>query len=177
MERVIIIGGNGSGKTTMAAQLAKITKLPLCHLDTLYWLDNWRVREREDFLALLKSELEKPKWILDGNMKRTLDLRLNYCDTVIYLDFPGIVCFFGVIKRVLKYHGRSRPDMGSNCIEKFDTRSLKFIFSTLKFNKLNRDYFYEAVSAHKNVDLIVLKSRRQVKKFLEDLRQGKQEDI
>lgn len=176
MERVIIIGGNGSGKTTMAAQLAKITQLPLCHLDTLYWLDNWRVREREDFLALLKSELEKPKWILDGNMKRTLELRLNYCDTVIYLDFPGIVCFFGVIKRVLKYHGRSRPDMGDNCIERFDKRSLKFIFSTLKFNKLNRDYFYEVVSAHKNVDLIVLKNRRQVKKFLEELRERNRED-
>lgn len=170
MKRILIIGGNGSGKTTMARQLARITGLPLCHLDSLYWTDYWHPRERSSFLALLQAELEKPEWILDGNMKRTLPMRLTYCDTVIYLDFSGIRCFFGTLKRVIQYHGKCRPDMGGNCIERFDQRSWDFIKSTLKFNKKNRADFYRMLAEHPDVKLVVLKTRGQVREFLNDLK-------
>ena len=173
MRKVLIIGGNGSGKTTMARQLAKITGLPLCHLDTLYWTDDWQPRERSEFITLLQAELEKEKWILDGNMRRTLPQRLPYCDTVIYLDFSGIRCFFGTLKRLLQNHGQSRPDMGGNCIERFDKRSWTFIKSTLSFNKKHRAYFYNTIASYPNVELIVLKNRRQVNKFLKSLKEDK----
>lgn len=168
MKRVLIIGGNGSGKTTMARRLSELTGLPLCHLDTLYWTDGWQAREREDFDALLRRELEKPAWILDGNMRRTLPMRLPYCDTVIYLDFSGVRCFFGALKRVLKYRGKSRPDMGGKCIERLDRRAWRFIRSTLTFNKKHRRYFYETVAAHPAVQLIVLKNRRQVRAYIKE---------
>lgn len=170
MKRILIIGGNGSGKTTMARQLAGITGLPLCHLDALYWTDHWQPRERSSFLALLQTELEKPEWILDGNMKRTLPLRLQYCDTVIYLDFWGVRCFFGVIKRLIQNHGKSRPDMGGNCIEQFDQRSWDFIKSTLTFNKKNRADFHCMLAKHPDIKLVVLKTHRQVRNFLNDLK-------
>ena len=170
MKRILIIGGNGSGKTTMARQLAEITGLPLCHLDTLYWTGHWQPRERSSFIALLQAELNKPEWILDGNMKRTLAMRLTYCDTVIYLDFSGIRCFFGTIKRVIQYHGKSRPDMGGNCVEKFNKRSWDFIKSTLHFNKKNRADFYQMIAAHPDIKLVVLKTRRQVREFLNSLK-------
>lgn len=169
MQRVLIIGGNGSGKTTMARKLAEITGLPLCHLDSLYWTDGWKPREREEFLALLQAELERPSWILDGNMKSSLNKRLDYCDTVIYLDFSGIRCFFGAIKRVIQNRGKSRADMGGNCVERFDRRTWRFIFGTLKFNKIHRGLFYQAVAARPNVRLIVLKNRGQVKRFLQSI--------
>ena len=173
MRKVLIIGGNGSGKTTMARQLAEITGLPLCHLDTLYWTDDWQPRERSDFITLLQAELEKEEWILDGNMRRTLPQRLPYCDTVIYLDFSGIRCFLGTLKRLLQNHGQSRPDMGGNCIERFDKRSWTFIKSTLSFNKKNRACFYNTIASYPNVELIVLKNRWQVNKFLKSLKEDK----
>ena len=166
MKRILIIGGNGSGKTTMSRELASLTGLHLCHLDSLYWTDGWVPRDRAEFLLLLRSELEKPEWILDGNMRRTLPLRLSYCDTVIYLDFPGIKCFWGAIRRLISNHGKSRSDMGGYCPELFDKRSFDFIKSTLSFNKKNRRYFYDTIAEHPNVTLIVLKSRRQVRRFL-----------
>ena len=166
MKRIIVIGGNGSGKSTMSVELARITRLQLVHLDSLYWTDGWKAREKDDFDALLMKELEKEEWILDGMMRRTLPLRLNYSDTVIYLDFSGIRCFFGTFGRVLKNRGKARADMGCDCREKLDMRSLRFIFGTLKFNKKNRKYIYSCIEEHPEVDLIVLKNRRQVKKFL-----------
>ena len=86
MERILIIGGNGSGKTTFARSLAEKTRLPLVHLDSLYWKENWESVGREVFDARLEVELNKPRWILDGNMNRTLPHRLEYCDTVFYLS-------------------------------------------------------------------------------------------
>lgn len=169
MKRVIVIGGNGSGKTTMSRSLSEITGLPLTHLDSLYWTDGWVPRAREEFDALLASELEKDEWILDGNMRRTLPLRLQYCDTVVYLDFSGMRCFFGTLTRVIRNRGRVRPDMGGDCREKLDIRTWGFIFSTLKFNKVNRKNMYERIAEHPEVTLIVLKNRRQVNKFLQNL--------
>ncbi len=169
MKRVLIIGGNGSGKTTMSRKLAEKTSLPLVHLDTLYWTGNWQPRERSEFVELLSAELKKTEWILDGNMKRTLPMRLSYCDTVIYLDFSGIRCFFGTIQRLFQNRGKSRPDMGGECIEKFDMRSWRFIFSTLRFNKNCRAYFYQTIAEHPNVELVVLKNRKQVADFLKSV--------
>ena len=172
MKKVIVIGGNGSGKSTMSVELARITGLPLTHLDKLYWTGDWCARSHEEFDALLISELEKDSWILDGTMRRTLPLRLNYCDTVIYLDFSGIRCFFGTLGRVLKNRGKVRADMGGNCREKLNKRSFSFIFGTLKFNKKNRKYIYSHLAEHKDVNVIILKNRRQVKKFLRSLEGG-----
>ncbi|WP_321025720.1 EutP/PduV family microcompartment system protein [Hungatella effluvii] len=42
MERILIIGGNGCGKTTLSNKLANKLSLPLTHLDALYWNDNWK---------------------------------------------------------------------------------------------------------------------------------------
>jgi adenylate kinase family enzyme len=155
----------------MARELSEICGLPLVHLDKLYWTGHWCARTHEEFDALLINELEKEEWILDGTMRRTLPLRLNYCDTVIYLDFSGIRCFFGTFSRVIKNRGRVRADMGGKCIERLDRRSLSFVFGTLKFNKKNRGYIYSHLSGHKDVNVIVLKNRRQVRKYLDSLKE------
>ena len=37
MKRIMIIGGAGSGKSSLARALGDITGLPVVHIDTLYW--------------------------------------------------------------------------------------------------------------------------------------------
>lgn len=102
MERILIIGGNGCGKTTLAQKLASKLEIPLVHLDKLYWKDNWESASKDEFDGLLIKELSKSQWIIDGNMNRTIPLRLKYCDTVIYMDFSRIRCVYGAIKRGIK---------------------------------------------------------------------------
>lgn len=68
----MIIGGNGSGKTTFSKILCEKLKLPLIHLDVLYWRDNWQPASQDEFDELLMRELTKPKWIMDGNISRTI---------------------------------------------------------------------------------------------------------
>lgn len=169
MKRILIIGGNGSGKTTLARALLSKLGLPLVHLDKLYWRDDWQHVSDEELSAAIQTELEKDEWIIDGNMKRFLRQRLTYCDTVIYLDFPSAVCALGALKRIIHSHNKSRPDMGGNCIEKLDRRSFEFIISIFAFNRRNRADFYKWINEAENAELIVLKNRNQVKRFLKNI--------
>lgn len=145
MKRVIIIGCPGSGKTTLAKVLADKTGLPLIHLDKIQWQGDWQCIPGEDFDRILVEEMKRPQWIIDGNYNRTIKMRLSYCDTVIYLDYPTLVSFFGAVKRVIKNYGRVREDMGGNCKEKFDPAFFRFILTfniknRKKYHRMLRDY-------------------------------------
>ena len=170
MERILIIGGNGCGKTTLAQKLASKLGLPLIHLDVLYWRDNWENVSKDEFDELLMKELSKPKWIIDGNMNRSLPLRLKYCDTVIYMDFSRIMCVYGALMRVVKNYGKSRFDMGGYCPENFDREKIEFIKTIWNLDKTKRKRFYEMLNNESAVNKIVLKNRCQVYKFLRNVK-------
>ena len=169
MTRVLIIGGNGSGKSTFAKHLHAITSLPLVHLDRLLWYGDWQVRKQEEFDALLEAELGKEAWIIDGNYNRTLPHRLSYCDTVFYFDFSTLRCLWGVTWRVLTNLGRVRDDMGGNCRERF---SLSFYKSILGFNEAHRERYHSLLeqAAQDGKTVVIFRNRRQVKRYLNTLR-------
>ena len=167
MERVMIIGCGGAGKSTLARKLGEKTGLPVVHLDQFWWAPgNWQHLTREEFDERMMQEMEKPQWILDGNFNRTLELRLSRCDTVIYLDMPRLVCIKNWIGRVIKNWGHARVDMAEGCNEWFDPEMLRWIW---KFNKQNRRRYYRLLEDVEEVDIIILKNRRQVERFLQNL--------
>ena len=167
MERVIIIGCGGSGKSTLAKKLGKKTGLPVVHLDQIWWSPgNWQHMDRDEFEAILREEMEKPQWILDGNFRRTLELRLEKCDTVIYLDFNRFACLKAWLGRVIKNWGRARDDMAEGCNEKFDPEFALWIWN---FNKNYRKHFHGLLKNQTGKQVYILKNRRQVKRFLESL--------
>lgn len=169
MERILIIGCGGAGKSTLARQLGEKLNLPVVHLDQIWWAPgNWQHREREEFDKLVIAELEKPRWIMDGNFNRTIPMRLEKCDTVIYLDFPRMICLLSWIGRVIKNWGHARADMAPGCKEWFDPEMAQWIWT---FNKKNRENYYRLLNETEGVETIVLKNRRMVKRFLQSLEQ------
>ena len=167
MERVMIIGCGGAGKSTLARKLGKKTGLPVIHLDQIWWSPgNWQHLEREEFDGRLAEELEKPQWILDGNFNRTLELRLAKCDAVIYLDYPRIVCLKNWIGRVIKNWGHHRADMAEGCNERFDPDMAKWIW---QFNQKNRKRYYSLLNSLENKQVFILKNPREAEKFLHSL--------
>lgn len=166
MERILIIGCGGAGKSTLARQLGEKLDIPVVHLDKLFWKPGWVERSDEEFDALLTRELEKPRWIMDGNFNRTISRRMEKCDTVIYLDFSRFACLRGVLKRVLTTRGKVRPDMGEGCPEHFDLEFLKWVWN---FNKNKRQKYYRLLNEAEGIESIALKNRRQVRRFLKSL--------
>ena len=166
MERILIIGCGGAGKSTLARQLGKKLNLPVVHLDSIFWLPGWVEMERDAFDARVLQELEKPQWIMDGNYNRTLPRRVAHCDTIIYLDFSRFACLYGIFKRLLTNIGKTRPDMGAGCKEKVDWAFVKWVWN---FNKNKRQRYYKMLNEATHTETIVLKNRRMVKRFLKSL--------
>ena len=166
MERILIIGCGGAGKSTLARQLGEKLGLPVVHLDRLFWKPGWVESGKEEIDAKIMEELEKPQWIMDGNYNRTLPQRVQYCDTIIYLDFSRTACLLGVLKRVITNYGTVRPDMGEGCPERFDLEFLRWVWN---YNKNKREKNYRLLNEAEGVQTIVLKNRRMVRRFLENI--------
>ena len=162
MERIMIIGCGGAGKSTLARQLGEKTGLPVVHLDKLFWRPGWVSLSREEFAAVHRAAIAGERWIMDGNFDRTIPERLARCDTVIYLDFSRLTCLLGVAKRVLTTYGKVRPDMGDGCPERIDWEFLKWVWN---FNKNKRERYHRLLR-EAEAKVIILKNRRQVRKFL-----------
>ena len=107
MQKILIIGCSGAGKSTFARRLRDRTGLPLYYLDRLWNKPDRTNVTQEAFDRGLAQWLARPAWIIDGNYSRTLPQQLEACDTVFFLDFPLEVCLAGVENR----RGVQRPDM------------------------------------------------------------------
>lgn len=167
MNRVLVIGSPGSGKTTFSVKLSEITELPLVHLDKLFWKEGWTERSKEEFDALLDEVMKSESWIIDGNYSRTLRKRLEKADTVIYFDLPTRICLFRVIKRVITNRGKTRADMGDGCPERFDLEFLKYVRN---FKKTNRDKILNVLSVFSDKQIIIIKKGSELKKLYDTLR-------
>lgn len=170
MERILIIGCSGSGKSTLARALGEKLKLPVVHLDQLWWRQGWENVTREEFDSKLAAELAKPRWIIDGNYNRTMEMRIARCDTILYLDFNRWTCLWGMVQRVAGNYGKVRPDMSPGCPERFDPEFVRWIWN---FNKANRVRNYTLLAQAKHAKSLVLKNRRDVKAFLEQVKSDK----
>lgn len=166
MERIVIIGCPGSGKTRLARALGERLNLTVVHLDRLWWKSGWENVTQEEFDARLENALALDSWIIDGNYSRTMDARLAKCDTIIYLDYSRWACLWGMFQRVLRNYGRNRADMPDGCPERFDRELVKFIW---KFNENNRVINYTRIAKYKHAKGIVLKNRKETRAFLESI--------
>ena len=60
MQRIIVIGCCGAGKSTLALEVAKRLALPLHHLDRLFWRPNWEESAPGEFRAKQEAILRQP---------------------------------------------------------------------------------------------------------------------
>lgn len=173
MNRIMVIGVSaGSGKTTFARRLGELTGIEVAHLDRHYWKSGWIESATEEFIAIQREIVERDQWIIEGNYTSTIDIREPHAETVIYLEVPMRVCLYRVIKRRIKYHGRTREDLPPGCPEKIDWAFIKFIVST--YNRRKRK-MAERLKRYANEGKTVhyLKSAAQIEEFLSAFQGGK----
>lgn len=127
MKRVMIVGCSGAGKSTLALRLGAAAGLPVIHVDQIYWTAGWINRSREDTRRLVSEAILGDRWIFEGNNSSSFDLRIAKADTVVFLDFPVLLCLFRIAKRVLANYGRARPDMAEGCPEGVDWAFLRWV--------------------------------------------------
>lgn len=163
MQKVIIIGCPGGGKSTFAKVLHEASGLPLYHLDMMYWNADRTKVPKEVFRERLEAVLKQECWIIDGNYNRTLEIRMEACDTIFFLDYPVEVCLEGVRAR----KGTIRTDMpwveGENKV--IEEEFLEFIRS---FREESRPRILELLEKYADKEIHVFRSREEADRFLED---------
>ena len=132
MQRVLVIGHCGAGKSTLAVELGKILDLPVIHLDRHFWNPGWVETEKEAWREKVHQLVSGERWIIDGNYDGTLDIRLPRADTVIFLDFPTRVCMWRIARRIISGYGKTRHDLAPGCPEKIDG---EFILYSWRFRR------------------------------------------
>jgi adenylate kinase family enzyme len=129
MRKVLVIGSAGAGKSTFARRLGETLRIEVIHLDALYWKPDWTETPKAEWLETVGELVRRDAWIMDGNYSGTFDLRLKACDTLIFLDLPRLVCLWRVMKRLLRYYRRTRPDMAAGCNEKFNAEFILWVWN------------------------------------------------
>ncbi len=167
IRRIIVIGCAGGGKSTLAREMGEILDLEVIHLDRLFWRPGWVETPREEWRAIQEEFLRREAWIIDGNYGSTMSLRLAAADTVIFLDFPRLLCLVRVIKRWLANYGRTRPDLGPGCPEGIDLEFIRWIWNFRSRSRPRILANLAGLSGDK--ELIVLRRPREVRRFLQTL--------
>ena len=163
MNRIMVIGCPGSGKSTFSKALHEITDIPLYHLDMLYWNADKTTVDKAVFREKLSGTIQKSQWIIDGNYDSTIELRLKACDTVIFLDYPVDVCLNGIRER----RGKARTDLP--WIEKSDEEDAEFIEFIKNYNSKNRPKVMALLDKYSDREIYIFKSRNEADEFLNKL--------
>ena len=162
MKKVIIIGCPGSGKSTFARKLRDITKIPLYHLDMLFWNEDKTTVSRDVLIERIRKVMQNSEWIIDGNYGSTMEMRFKECDTVFFLDYPIEVCLEGIESRI----GQPRSDMP--WIE--SDRDEEFIEYVKSFNENHRSQIIDLIGKYSEKKVMVFRGRKEADDFLMNLK-------
>lgn len=165
-KRIIVIGCPGAGKSTFSRKLNEATGIDLFHLDAIYWNEDCTHISRARLIKRQKEIFKKESFIIDGNFKSTLELRIAQADVVFFFDLPVEVCIQGA-----KNRKGNRPEMPCQLpdneelldfIKSFDTDVKPMILKLFKkynsnvitFNSHKQaDYFINEIKRDNTVDL------------------------
>lgn len=160
-DKISIIGGSGTGKTTLAINLGKELNIPVYHIDGIHHLENWEIRDKDERDKIILEKANESKWIIDGTYHKTLKQRLEKSDLIIYLDYSSIAQLKGVLGRYIKNHGKEKPEI-PGCKEKM---SFDFLVWVLHWRKNKRSEIIDNINKIDKKKIIIFKNRRELNKW------------
>lgn len=101
--RVHIVGGPGSGKTTLARRIGALVQAPAYDLDEVaYDGGAGRKRTLEERLARLAEIAAQPAWVTEGIYLWWTDALMDAADLIVWLDLPYRIAAYRIVVRHLR---------------------------------------------------------------------------
>ena len=169
MQRVLVMGSSGSGKSTFARRLSEMVGAPFVSLDALYWKPGWVASDNAEFGERVAEVAQQPQWVMDGNYTRygAGELRRQISDTVIWFDLPRRTCMLGILTRIAKSYGQVRPEMAPGCPEKIDFEFFRYVWTYRARQRPNLLAFFEGLRPDQT--FVTFTARPQADRYLNDL--------
>jgi adenylate kinase family enzyme len=170
MEKIVVIGSSGAGKSMFASKLSAILNINVSHLDRLFWQSGWEEKTGFARKEILQDLLFKEqRWIIDGNYLRFAELHVNAADTIIFLEMPPLLCFWRLILRHFKDRRRSRDDIPEGCTDRL---TLPHLFKVLIFRFEGKRTIEQTLLNYPSKRIIRLQSVQEVTDFFAEQRQN-----
>jgi len=106
MQRIAVVGPTGSGKTTLAAELAQRLGVPHVELDALHWGPEWAAPDLEVFRDRVAAALAGEGWVVDGNYRKVREIIWARADTLVWLDYPLRLTLWRLLRRTVRRVGK-----------------------------------------------------------------------
>ena len=164
VKKIAVVGGSGTGKTTLTNNLGRKLNVPIYHIDGIHHLENWKTRDTKERDRIILKRANEEKWVIDGTYKSTLQERINKADLVIFLDYSTISRLNGILTRYFKDKGKERPEI-PGCKEKMDWNFIK-MFLTWRWTKGKE--VKKIIIENKDKKILVFKNRRSLNKWYFD---------
>lgn len=169
MNKIIIIGCPGSGKSTLSFKLENLLEVPTLHLDKIYHIDNdTRITTEELIEKVDEFAASSNRWIIDGNYISTMEQRVKLADTIILLDLDSELCVENALSRSKK---ERQADMAAG----FDVSKIsqEFLDYIAKFKETTLPRIMELFERYKDEkQFIILKSYAEIDEFYNNLKNG-----
>ena len=172
MERIVIVGTSGSGKTTVSARLAGLLDIPHIELDSLHWEPGWQEAEPSVLRSRVERALAGDRWVVDGNYSIVRDLIWPQADTLVWLDYRLARVMWQVTTRTAR-RVIGRQELWSGNRERLAaafSRDSIILWALTTFKKNRRRYtalLESPTTAH--MQKVRLRSPRQAKAWLSQL--------
>ncbi len=166
MEKIVIIGSSGAGKTTLARKLGSIFHIKVVHLDRIFWQHGWKEKPRDTRIDILQEIVQEKQWIIEGTYLGSSEPRLNTADIIIFLDIAPLLSLIRIIKRHRESLGRSRRDIPMGCTDKLN---LLRILKVLVFPFRGRRTLKQKLLYYQSKQIIWLRTTKEVEYFLAGL--------
>ena len=161
-KKLVIIGSSGTGKSRLGRDIAALTDLPLYHIDSIIWAENWTEVDDKSIKHSLDAIADTDRWIVEGWIDHYSDAILKQADLVIYLDFPGWLAMWGGLQRWFRYRGKHRPELPPGCDEGL---SWRYLYTMLM--RLERPHIETILAGLNPKSVLRLKTRRAANRLLD----------
>lgn len=102
MDRVVVLGRGGAGKSVLSRRLGALIGAPVVELDQLFWLAaDLRPLAADEWERVQLDLVARPRWVADGDLGPydVLPVRLRRADTVVVLDYSLPRCAWRALRR------------------------------------------------------------------------------
>jgi adenylate kinase family enzyme len=123
MNRIVIVGSTGSGKTTLARELSRGVEAPHIELDAFNWGPNWTAVSQDLFRARVSEAVSAERWIVDGNYHVIRDIVWPRADCIVWLNYSLPVVLGRLLRRTARRILTGEPCCNGN------RESLRMAFS------------------------------------------------
>ena len=172
-KRIAVVGTTGSGKTTLAREVARRLGYPHIELDALHWEPNWTEAPLDVFRARVDAALRGETWVVDGNYSQVRDTVWSRADTVVWIDYALPVIFWRLWWRTLKRIVTREELWGGNrenARNVFFSRDSLFLWVLTSRPRHRRDYpLLLKKPEYAHLQLIHLHSPRETDQWLSEI--------